>query len=115
MAFEVKSEIRGKVNVIHLKGEMDSTVNDVFEDEVKAAIEGGQYDLVVGMAELFYLDSSGIGSIIRALRATSKYGGSLIIAGANSAIKTIFDVTRLKEIIDVHPDLDSALGSFDKK
>ena len=86
-----------------------------WEDTVKTIMDNGQYHLVIELGELIYLDSSGIGSIIRALRTATKYGGSLKIAAANSAIETIFDVTRLREIIDFYPDLPSALESFDKK
>jgi len=112
MALEVRAEAQDKASIIHLKGEMDSAAVGAYENEVKSAMESGRYNLVLDMAELIYLDSSGLSSIIRTLRITSKYGGSLKIAGVNQAIKKIFDITRLGEIIDTHPNLESALGSF---
>jgi anti-sigma B factor antagonist len=109
MALEIRSEARDNVVIIHLKGEMDSISVGRFEEEVRSAVEGGRCNLVVEISELFYLDSSGLGSIIRVLRTVAKYGGSLKITGMSLAIKALFDITRLNELVDMYPDLESAL------
>ncbi len=58
------------------------------------------------------MDSAGIGELALLQTWAQEKQVSLKCAGANTAVRTLLDLTNLDRVIDVHPTLDSALQAF---
>lgn len=83
-------------------------------DELRAkwteALAGGAKDLVFNLSRVTMVDSSGIGTMIRAHSAVSAGGGKLKLVGASPTVRQAFKVTRLDKVFEFHDDEGSALS-----
>lgn len=71
--------------------------------------------LVVEFSELEIIDSAGLGELVVIHMWTRASGCALKLAGANARILHLLELTNLSRIFDIHPTLDDALLSFERK
>jgi anti-sigma B factor antagonist len=71
--------------------------------------------LVVELSELETIDSAGLGELVVVHMWIRASGCSLKLAGANPRIWQLLELTNLLSVFDVHPTLDEALLSFQRK
>jgi anti-sigma B factor antagonist len=68
--------------------------------------------LVFNIEALKFIDSSGLGAFLSILRDVRKLGGDMVIYGAGTAIKILFDLVQLPKVIQVFPDKDQAVRAL---
>ena len=72
---------------------IDASSAPKLDAELKAAIEGGELELIVNMADTTYISSVGLRAFASAQKKMNKLGGSMVLKGAQDCIKEIFEVT----------------------
>ena len=84
---------------------------DEFRAKWTEALSGGAKELVVNLSKVTMVDSSGIGTMIRAHSAIKATGGKLKVVGANTTVRQAFHVTRLDKVFEFHDSEESALAN----
>jgi anti-anti-sigma factor len=83
--------------------------------EVRAAllelIDKKPKRLVVDLAKVPYVDSSGIAVLILAMQSLEHEGGRFLLAGAQEAVLTILESAKLDQYFKLYPDVDAALAA----
>ncbi len=69
-------------------------------------------NVVVDLAAVRHMNSSGLGMLIGSLTSVRQAGGDLRLAGASERIKTLLAVTRLDDLFQSFDSLDEAIASF---
>ncbi len=90
-------------------GRLDAAVAIRFKDEMRALTEDGPERVVLDMSDIDFLDSSGLGAVVAAM----KQAGStrkLELAGLTPTVKKVFRLTRMDTVFTIHPDAGAALG-----
>lgn len=72
---------------------IDASSAPKLDAELKAAIEGGELELIIDMADTTYISSVGLRAFASAQKKMNKLGGSMVLKGAQDCIKEIFEVT----------------------
>lgn len=72
---------------------IDASSAPKLDAALKAAIEGGELEIIVNMEETTYISSVGLRAFASAQKKMNKLGGSMILKGAQACIKEIFEVT----------------------
>lgn len=72
---------------------IDASSAPKLDAALKAAIEGGELELVVDMSETTYISSVGLRAFASAQKKMNKLGGSMVLKYAQASIKEIFEVT----------------------
>jgi anti-sigma B factor antagonist len=107
------TKIIGKVTVISLKGNLlggpDAAALNTRLHEVVAS--GGRY-VVVDLAGVEFMNSSGLGLLIGGATTMKTAGGALKLAAASPKVAAIFTMTRLGPVFELHPSVDAAVASF---
>ncbi len=65
-------------------------------------------DIVFELSGLEFVDSTGLGLMLGALRRLREAGGSVKIAGARGPVARVLEVTDLDKVFAIFPDLQSA-------
>lgn len=78
------------------------------EDTVVKAIAEGSRGIVLDMAGVRYIDSSGIGIVASCFGKAAKAGGKLCVAGAIGIVMEVFQMTHLDAVIPFAPSVDAA-------
>jgi anti-sigma B factor antagonist len=71
--------------------------------------------VVVDLSGLESIDSAGLGELVVVHMWIRASGCALKLAGANARIQQLLELTNLLSVFDVHPSLDDALLSFQRK
>ena len=78
-------------------------------------LAGKHKDIVLNLSGLEYLDSSGIGELVRNYLTVIKNGGSLKVVGLSEKVGDILKITQLYKVFPEFPDEQAALDSFRSK
>jgi anti-sigma B factor antagonist len=100
------------VDVLELEGRLDASSAKDIKKRVSALAVGSPVNLVIDMAGVEFMDSSGLGSLVAALRSVNEGGGDIKIACLQDPVRAIFELTRLDRIFEIFDDRHDAVKSF---
>jgi anti-sigma B factor antagonist len=103
----------GDVATVTVAEEMDSRNAQQAMDYFKELVGGGSSHLVVDLTPLNFIDSSGLGALVTALKAARQAGGDIRLCGLSAPVKSIFELTRLYRVFDIFENRTEAVESFD--
>ncbi|MBC8504903.1 MAG: STAS domain-containing protein [Anaerolineales bacterium] len=95
--------VAGRLNVISA-GEL--------KDKLKALVADGVYQIVLELAGVTFIDSSGLSAIVLGLKSTRVHEGALKLVGLRPTTKKVFELTRLDRVFEFYENTDEAIGSF---
>ena len=72
----------------------------------------GTKNILVNLADVTYIDSSGIGELVSAFTAVSNQGGQLKLLNLTKKVHDLLQITKLYTVFDVHDDEAKAITSF---
>jgi anti-anti-sigma factor len=81
--------------VVTLVGELDPHTSPLLEQEIDDGLAGGADRLVLDMAQLRFIDSSGLRVIIKAYKELEKRDGQLVLRSPNQTALRLFEITDL--------------------
>ena len=71
-------------------------------EALKQAISDRRNPLVVDLAGVRYMDSSGVATLVECLRGVKTYGGALRLCGLNETLRGVFQMSRLETVFDFY-------------
>ncbi|MCL2215485.1 MAG: anti-sigma F factor antagonist [Defluviitaleaceae bacterium] len=93
-------DIQNRVLVANLSGEMDHHQTERMRAQIDAAFEKSSCrHILLNMAEITFMDSSGIGLIIGRYKNAEKRGGKLALAEMSDPIARLFEISGLAKIV----------------
>jgi anti-sigma B factor antagonist len=98
----------GACTVIAPHGELDVLTAAALRTAIGDVIQAGRVHLVLDAAGITFMDSTGIGVLVIALRRTRASGGSFAIAGAHGRTLRTLAMTGLDRVFDLHDGVDEA-------
>jgi anti-sigma B factor antagonist len=81
---------------------------------IREELAKGNKHMLVNLAEVTYIDSSGIGELVSAFTAVSNQGGKLKLLKLTKKVHDLLQITKLYTVFDVHDDETKAISSFAK-
>ena len=97
-------DVEGKI----LFGEGDTEIKKTVDDLLKR----GSKNILLNLAGVPYLDSAGLGEIIRCFTTLRKNGGSFRLLSPNRRVIDLLNITNLVNVFDWFDDESSALASY---
>ena len=101
---------KDRPNVFPLEGEIDLHVSPQMARELRALVAEKPKVLVVDLAKVTYMDSSGLAVLIEGMQGVQEYGGKFRLANVQESVRHIFEIARLDQVFEIFPDIDSALS-----
>lgn len=110
---DLKERQAGDVTILDLNGEVrigDSSV--ALRNSVRNLADQGKTKLLLNLAGVKYIDSSGIGELIANYTTVSRQGGQLKLLNLTDRIQNLLVITKLLTVFDSYEDEAEALKSF---
>lgn len=105
MQLRIRVDGDGARRVVRLSGECDIASAPQLQ-EVLATLRGPDVtEIVIDATDLDFLDSTGLGTLVGALKRMRESGGELRIAGARGPVRRVLQITGLDRVIPVTEDL----------
>lgn len=106
------SEVDG-VSMVALSGRIvlgeESTA---LREKLKSLIAGGKKKIVLNMAEIGYIDSAGLGTLVAAHVGAHNAGGSIRLCHLGDKFHEVLQITKLLTVFDVYDTEAAAVASF---
>ncbi|MBI4260659.1 MAG: STAS domain-containing protein [Actinobacteria bacterium] len=110
MDLDLQTERRDGVSVVSLRGEIDVYTAPRLRQALIDLIGEGATDIVVDMAEVDFLDSTGLGVLVGGLKRVKAKEGSLSLVVTQDKILKIFDITGLSKVFPIFGTVDEAVA-----
>jgi len=79
---------------------------------VRGQLAKGNKKILLNLADVTYIDSSGIGELVSGYTAVSNQGGQLKLLNLTKKVHDLLQITKLYTVFDVHDDEAKAISSF---
>ncbi len=109
---EVKTEERGKIRILHLKGFLDAHNHQIFRTSMNEMRSDGLAKVVVNFEQLTYIGSSGIEVILANVQAMRDKGGDIVLCGMSQKVFKVFDLLGLPSFFRIFDTVDEAAAFF---
>jgi anti-sigma B factor antagonist len=110
---DVRERQAGDVTILDLSGEVRIGEGSIaLRDAIRKLVEGGKTKLLLNMAGVKYVDSSGIGELIANYATVRRQGGQLKMLNLTDRIQNLLVITKLLTVFDTYEDEAEALKSF---
>ena len=103
----------GDVIVLDVSGRITlGEGNVILREIVRDLVEKGNNKIVLNLGEVSYVDSSGVGELVKAFTTVRTKGGQLKLANLNKRVHDLLQMTRLSKVFEIEKDEASALKSL---
>ena len=109
---EISMRQEGSVAVLALKGRLDLASGSLLKEEVKKLFEKQINQVHLNLAQVEFINSSGLGSLVSIMKEVRLLKGRFTLSDLASCVQEIFEITQLSHIFEVYPTEDEALLSF---
>jgi anti-sigma B factor antagonist len=113
MELALDSRTEGPFEIIEVGGEVDVYTAPRLREAIVAAIDAGHTRLVIDVEKVEFLDSTGLGVLVGALKKVRADGGTLDIVCTQERILKIFDITGLDKVFGLHTSVAEAIAAHD--
>ena len=101
------------VTVLDLKGKMTLGEGDeLLKDKINSLLASGKKKLVLNLEGVPYIDSAGLGEIVRTYTTVSRQGGSLKLLNLTKRIEDLLSITKLLTVFETYDSEAEAVQSY---
>lgn len=110
---KITERTRDGVTVLDLEGKIVlGEGDDVLRDKVREVIAAGHRKVLLNLAGVPYVDSAGLGELVRCHTRVVRAGGSIKLLNLTSRMRDLLQITKLVTVFETFESEDSATGSF---
>ena len=99
----------GDVTVVTLSGRLDAFASPDVRRQIIEALAQRSPRVVIDLADVTLIDSSGLGALVVAMKRAREAGGDVALASLQPKVRIIFELTRLDCSFAIAPDVPAAL------
>ena len=110
---EIVERTVSDVTVLDLKGKMTLGEGDeMLKDKINSLLAAGKKKLLLNLEAVPYIDSAGLGEVVRTYTTVSRQGGSLKLLNLTKRIEDLLSITKLLTVFDTFDSEAEAVKSY---
>ncbi len=87
--------------VLEPQGILDGTKATQFRQEISHMVDGGADTILIDFQDVSFMDSSGLGALVLALKTVRAAGSKLVVCSINEQIRILFELTSMDRVFDI--------------
>jgi anti-anti-sigma factor len=108
-----KKQVRPGVVILSMTGSIRVGPNcQQIEKALDEIVNDNNISVVFDLAGVSFIDSAGIGTVVRSLTKLKKLGGALRLSGVNGMVAGVLKLTRIDRNLDIYPTADEAAAGL---
>ena len=113
MALTIATRELDGVTILALSGRITLGEGAVqLREAIRELISKGVKKIIVGLGDVNYIDSSGLGELVSSFTTAKNQGAELKLLNLTKKVKDVLQVTKLYTVFDIYDDEASAIASF---
>jgi anti-sigma B factor antagonist len=110
---DISERTSGNVTILDLNGKLDlGDATQLLHERINALLQKDRKNIVLNLGDVSYVDSGGLGELVRTLTTMRKQNGSLKVANLPKRVHDLLVMTRLVTVFDTFDDEGAAVKSF---
>ncbi len=109
---EIKTSEAGQVVVVVPGSDLDAAVAPRLKQAVGELIDAGRVRLVLDLGRVGYIDSSGLGVLVMAMRRARMAGGDIKLCALQPDVRSLLEMTRMVKALDVYATREAAVAAW---
>ena len=110
---QIEERVVDDVTIMDLKGKMTLGEGDeLLKDKIGSLVNKGRKKILLNLEAVPYIDSAGLGEIVRTYTSISRQGGRLKLLNVSKRIQDLLVITKLITIFDSYDGEAEAVKSF---
>ena len=110
---QIEERSAGDVIVLDLKGKMTlGEGEELLKDKINSLVQQGRRKVVLNLEGVPYIDSAGLGEIVRTYTTISRQGGSLKLLNLTKRITDLLSITKLLTVFETYDNEADVVRSF---
>lgn len=101
------------LKIIQPSGILDSVKGTKFREEVTNLIDNGAKIILVDFQDVTFMDSSGLGALVLALKTVRASGAKIFLCAINDQVKMLFELTSMDKVFKIFPNCKEFMNQFD--
>ncbi|MBW4652992.1 MAG: STAS domain-containing protein [Kaiparowitsia implicata GSE-PSE-MK54-09C] len=89
------------IQVVQPTGVLDGTQLEQFHHQISEAINAGASTVLVDLAQISFMDSSGLGALVSAFKTMRARGGELCVCSLNEQVRILFELTSMDRVMQI--------------
>ena len=113
MSMAISARRLDDVEILDLAGRI--TIGEgtlMLRDKIQNMLDAGQTKFLLNLADVDYIDSSGLGELVSSFTTVKNQGGALKLLSLTHRVRDLMQITKLLTVFDVYDDEPEALKSF---
>lgn len=111
MELTVSLDAKEGIDVVSAKGEVDAYTAPTLDESLTSLISSGSKQIIVDLSGVEFIDSTGLGIIVKALKSVRDQGGWLKVVANSDRVVKVFRITGLEAEVDLAVSVDDAISS----
>ena len=110
---EIAERTLNDVTILDLKGKMTLGEGDeLLKDKINSLLSQGRKRLLLNLEGVPYIDSAGLGEVVRTYTTVSRQGGSLKLLNLTKRIEDLLSITKLLTVFVTYDSVSEAVSSY---
>jgi anti-sigma B factor antagonist len=110
---QIEERIVGEVTILDLKGKMTLGEGDeLLKDKINSLMNQGRGKILLNLEGVPYIDSAGLGEIVRTYTTVSRQGGTMKLVNLTKRITDLLAITKLLTVFETFDSEPEALQSY---
>ena len=110
---QIEERALGEVMILDVKGKLTIGEGDeLLKGTIQKLMDQGHSNLLLNLEDVPYVDSAGLGEIVRTYTTVSRQGGSLKLVNLTKRITDLLAITKLLTVFDTFESEADAVSSF---
>jgi len=110
---QIEERAVGEVTILDLKGKMTLGEGDeLLKEKINSLVQKGHKKLILNLEGVPYIDSAGLGEIVRTYTTVSRQGGKLKLLNLTKRITDLLSITKLLTVFETFESEQEAVRSF---
>ena len=110
---QIEERAVGDVMILDLKGKITLGEGDeLLKDKINSLVNQGHRKIILNLAGVPYIDSAGLGEVVRTYTTVSRQGGSLKLLNVTKRISDLLSITKLLTVFETFDAESEAIKSF---
>ena len=110
---QIDERVVDGVTILDLKGKLTLGEGDeLLRDKINSLLQQDRKQLLLNLANVPYIDSAGLGEIVRTYTTVSRQGGKLKLLNLTKRIKDLLAITKLLTVFDTYDSEAEAIKSY---
>lgn len=112
MGFSASTRQLGLVTIVDVRGRFTLIEGEAVHELLVDLFEEGKFKVLLNFRDVTYLDSSGVGQLVRSLFTARRNGAQLFAVDLSKRVEEVLRLANLHQVFSEFPDEQSAIRSF---